>query len=560
MEKTWWKEAVVYQIYPRSFMDSNGDGIGDIQGIISKLDYLKELGVDVVWLSPVYQSPNDDNGYDISDYRNIMDEFGTMSDWEEMLEEMHARGIRLVMDLVVNHSSDEHAWFAESRSSKDHPYRDYYIWRPSKEGREPNNWESVFSGSAWQFDEATDEYYLHLFTKKQPDLNWENEKLRREIYDMMTFWLDKGIDGFRMDVINFISKHESLPDAPNPENKPFAPGGEYFMNGPRIHEYLQEMNREVLSKYDVMTVGEMPGVSPDEGILYTDRERNELNMVFQFEHMDLDTQPGKSKWDVKPLDLRDLKRSLARWQVGMHGKGWNSLYWNNHDQPRIVSRWGDDQNYRVESAKMLAACLHMMQGTPYIYQGEEIGMTNVRFEAIQQYKDVETLNMYKERVIENKQDTAAVMNSIYIKGRDNARTPVQWDDRENGGFTDGTPWIEANPNYSRINVKEALDDQDSIFYFYQKLIKLRKEHEIIVYGSFQLILEEDPEIFAYIREYNGEKLLVMANFSGNNPDFRLPDGLLEGNPEILVSNYSDHSGTFSECKMRPWEARVYRFS
>ncbi|MBS2968053.1 alpha-glucosidase [Metabacillus sp. KIGAM252] len=560
MEKNWWKEAVVYQIYPRSFMDSNGDGIGDIRGIISKLDYLKELGVDVVWLSPVYQSPNDDNGYDISDYRNIMDEFGTMADWDEMLREMHDRGIKLVMDLVVNHSSDEHAWFAESRQSKDNPYRDYYIWRPGKDGKEPNNWESVFSGSAWQYDEATDEYFLHLFSKKQPDLNWENPQLRNEIYDMMKFWLDKGIDGFRMDVINFISKEEGLPDAENPEERPFAPGGQHFMNGPRIHEFLKEMNKEVLSHYDVMTVGEMPGVSPEEGILYTDAERNELNMVFQFEHMDLDTEPGKSKWHTKPLDLRDLKHSLSRWQKGMQGKGWNSLYWNNHDQPRIVSRFGDDRTYRVESAKMLATCLHMMQGTPYIYQGEEFGMTNVRFESIQQYKDIETLNMYKERVIENKEDSAEVMNSIYIKGRDNARTPIQWDDSENGGFTQGTPWIGVNPNYKEINAKAAAADPSSIFHYYKNLIKLRKNHEIIVYGSYELILEEDPEIFAFIREYNGEKLLVTANFSGNNPEFRLPEGLELKEPELLVANYEGQpEGTCEGFTMRPWEARVYKF-
>ncbi|WP_338780526.1 alpha-glucosidase [Metabacillus sp. FJAT-52054] len=560
MEKNWWKEAVVYQIYPRSFMDSNGDGIGDIKGIISKLDYLKELGVDVVWLSPVYQSPNDDNGYDISDYRKIMDEFGTMDDWDEMLKEMHDRGIKLVMDLVVNHSSDEHAWFAESRQSKDNPYRDYYIWRPGKDGKEPNNWESVFSGSAWKYDEATDEYFLHLFSKKQPDLNWENPNLRNEIYEMMKFWLDKGIDGFRMDVINFISKEEGLPDADNPEGKPFAPGGQHFMNGPRIHEFLKEMNKEVLSHYDVMTVGEMPGVSPDEGILYTDAEENELNMVFQFEHMDLDTEPGKSKWHVKPLDLRDLKHSLSRWQKGMQGKGWNSLYWNNHDQPRIVSRFGDDRSYRVESAKMLATCLHMMQGTPYIYQGEEFGMTNVRFDSIQQYKDIETHNMYKERVIENKEDPAEVMNSIYIKGRDNARTPIQWDDSKNGGFTEGTPWIEVNPNYKEINAKAALEDSASIFHYYKNLINLRKNHEIIVYGSYELILEEDPEIFAFIREYNGEKLLVAANFSGNNPEFRLPEGFELKEPELLVANYEgQHEGTYEGFTMRPWEARVYKF-
>jgi oligo-1,6-glucosidase len=400
MKRQWWKEAVVYQIYPRSFKDSNGDGIGDINGIISKLDYLKELGVDVIWLSPVYKSPNDDNGYDISDYRDIMDEFGTMDDWERLLEEMHNRGLKLIMDLVVNHSSDEHAWFVESRKSKDNPYRDYYIWRPGQDGKEPNNWESNFSGSAWQYDEATGEYYLHLFSKKQPDLNWENPKLRQEIYDMMKFWLDKGIDGFRMDVINFISKEEGLPDAPNPEGKKYVSGGRYFMNGPKIHDYLQKMNREVLSKYDVMTVGEMPGVTVEEAKLYTSENRKEVNMVFQFEHVDLDSGPG-GKWDLKPLQLKNLKENITKWQKGLEKEGWNSLYLNNHDQPRMVSRFGNDRKYRVESAKMLATFLHMLKGTPYIYQGEEIGMTNVQFESIDDYKDIETLNMYREKVIEN---------------------------------------------------------------------------------------------------------------------------------------------------------------
>ncbi len=386
MKKQWWKEAVVYQIYPRSFMDSNGDGVGDIQGIVSRLDYLKELGIDVVWLSPVYKSPNDDNGYDISNYHDIMDEFGTMQDWEIMLEEMHKRGIRLVMDLVVNHSSDEHAWFMESKKSKDNPYRDYYIWRPSKDGKEPNNWESFFSGSTWQYNEATDDYYLHLFSKKQPDLNWENEKVRKEVYDLMKFWLDKGVDGFRMDVINLISKDPSLPDGPVVEGKDYASGADYYMNGPKIHEYLQEMNKEVLSHYDVMSVGETPGVTPNEGILYTDEDRRELDMIFQFEHMDVDSGPS-GKWDVEPLDLVKLKKILSKWQTELHGKGWNSLYWNNHDQPRIVSRFGDDGTYRIESAKMLGTCLHFLQGTPYIYQGEEIGMTNVQFPDIEYYRE-----------------------------------------------------------------------------------------------------------------------------------------------------------------------------
>jgi oligo-1,6-glucosidase len=558
LERAWWKEAVVYQIYPRSFYDSNGDGIGDIRGIIAKLDYLKELGVDVVWLSPVYKSPNDDNGYDISDYREIMDEFGTMEDWEEMLEEMHKRGIKLVMDLVVNHTSDEHPWFIESRKSKDNPYRDYYIWRPGKDGKEPNNWESNFSGSAWEYDETTGEYYLHLFSKKQPDLNWENPKVRREVYDIMKFWLDKGVDGFRMDVINMISKVPELPNGEPKRGKKYASGKRYYMNGPRVHEFLQEMNREVLSKYDIMTVGETPGVTPKEGILYTDPSRHELNMVFQFEHVGLDSGPG-GKWDIRPWSLADLKKTMTKWQKELEGKGWNSLYLNNHDQPRAVSRFGDDGKYRVESAKMLATFLHMMQGTPYIYQGEEIGMTNVRFPSIEYYRDIETLNMYKERVEEYGEDPQKVMKKIYYKGRDNARTPMQWDDSENAGFTTGTPWIPVNPNYKEINVKEALADPNSVFHYYKKLIQLRKQHDIIVYGTYDLILEDDPYIYAYTRTLGNEKLIVITNFSEKTPVFRLPDDITYKTKELLISNYDvNEAEELKEIRLRPWEARVYK--
>ena len=558
MEREWWKEAVVYQIYPRSFKDSNGDGIGDIKGITSKLDYLKELGIDVIWLSPVFKSPNDDNGYDISDYRSIMDEFGTMADWEEMLNEMHKRDIKLMMDLVVNHSSDEHAWFVESRKSKDNPYRNYYIWRPGVDGKEPNNWESVFSGSAWKYDEQTDEYYLHLFSKKQPDLNWENPKLREEVYNMMKFWLDKGIDGFRMDVINFISKVEGLPSAPNPEGKKYVSGHEYFMNGPRIHEFLQEMNELVLSKYDIMTVGEMPGVTPDQGVQYTDDARNELNMVFQFEHMDLDSGSG-GKWDLKPLVLADLKKSLSKWQKELEGKGWNSLYLNNHDQPRIVSRFGDDKQYRLESAKMLGTLLHMMQGTPYIYQGEELGMTNVQFSSINEYRDIETFNMYNEKVKENGENHESVMLSVYTKGRDNARTPVQWDGSEHAGFTTGTPWIQVNPNYKEINAVKAIKDKNSIFHYYKKLIELRKQHDIVVYGTFDLILEDHKQIFAYTRTLQNEKLLVLTNFSGETPQFNLPDEVKYNTKQLLISNYQvTNEEVIDTIKLKPWEARVYK--
>nr|WP_155668851.1 alpha-glucosidase [Ornithinibacillus caprae] len=558
VDKTWWKESVVYQIYPRSFNDSNGDGIGDIKGMIEKLDYLKELGIDVIWLSPVYKSPNDDNGYDISDYQDIMDDFGTMADWEELLSEIHNRGMKLIMDLVVNHSSDEHEWFQESRKSKDNPYRDYYIWRPGKGEKEPNNWESTFSGPAWEYDEQTNEYYLHIFSKKQPDLNWENPKLRNEIYKMMKWWLDKGIDGFRMDVINFISKVPALPDAPNPEAKRYVSGSQYFMNGPRIHEFLQEMHKEVLSLYDIMTVGEMPGVDVEEAKKYTDQNRDELQMVFQFEHMDLDSGPN-GKWDLKPLDLRDLKESISKWQTGLHGVGWNSLYLNNHDQPRIVSRFGNDKEYRVESAKMLGTFLHMLQGTPYIYQGEEIGMTNIKFDSINDYQDIEILNMYKEKVTEGNEDHDKVMESIYVKGRDNARTPIQWDDTENGGFTTGDPWIQVNPNYKTINAKQAVKDEHSIYHYYRKLIKLRKQHDLIVYGEYQLILPDHEQIYAYMRSYEGEKLLVVTNFSEQYVAFQLPEDVTFKAEEVLIGNYDiDGIEDFSSFTLKPYEARVYK--
>ncbi|MBJ8008950.1 MULTISPECIES: glycoside hydrolase family 13 protein [Bacillus cereus group] len=556
MEKQWWKESVVYQIYPRSFMDSNGDGIGDLRGILSKLDYLKELGIDVIWLSPVYESPNDDNGYDISDYCKIMNEFGTMEDWDELLHEMHKRNMRLMMDLVVNHTSDEHNWFIESRKSKENKYRDYYIWRPGNEGKEPNNWGAAFSGSAWQYDEMTDEYYLHLFSKKQPDLNWDNEKVRQDVYDMMKFWLEKGIDGFRMDVINFISKEDGLP-AVETDEEGYVSGHKHFMNGPNIHKYLHEMNEDVLSQYDIMTVGEMPGVTTEEAKLYTGEARKELQMVFQFEHMDLDSGEG-GKWDVKPCSLITLKQNLTKWQKALEQTGWNSLYWNNHDQPRVVSRFGNDGAYHTESAKMLATVLHMMKGTPYIYQGEEIGMTNVRFESIDEYRDIETLNMYKEKVIERGEDIDKVMQSIYIKGRDNARTPMQWDDREHAGFTTGEPWIAVNPNYKEINVKHAIQDEESIFYYYKKLIELRKNNEIVVYGTYDLILENNPSIFAYVRTYEEEKLLVIANFTADECVFELPEDIIYSESELLIYNYDVENVSIENITLRPYEAMVFK--
>lgn len=557
MNKRWWKESVVYQIYPRSFQDSNGDGVGDIPGIISRLDYLKTLGVDVVWLSPVYESPNDDNGYDISDYQSIMDEFGTLEDWEKLLAGMHERGIKLIMDLVVNHSSDEHAWFVESRKSKDNPYRDYYIWRDGKDGGEPNNWSSFFSGSAWKRDEATDQYFLHLFSSKQPDLNWENDKVRREVYDMMTWWLDKGIDGFRMDVINLISKVQTLPDAAGTDKYNF--GGEYFMNGPRIHEFLQEMNREVLSKYDVMTVGETIGVTPEEAALYVGEDRGELNMVFQFELMDIDSGPG-GKWNVQPWKLTAFKRIMSKWQNELYGKGWNSLYLNNHDQPRMLSRFGDESEYRKESGKMLATLLHTLQGTPYIYQGEELGMTNVKFETLEQYRDIETINMFKEQR-EAGREVEDIMASIYAKGRDNARTPMQWSAEPHGGFTNGTPWLAVNPNYTEINAEEALADPDSIFHYYRRLIELRKQHEVVVYGRYDLLLEQDERIYAYTRTLGEERLLVVLNFYGEPAAFQLPDTVSYTSAEPLIGNYEVAAGVdLHSLKLRPYEAQVFKLA
>ncbi|MFD0048024.1 alpha-glucosidase [Actinomycetes bacterium NPDC127524] len=559
MEKQWWKDSVVYQIYPRSFKDSNGDGIGDIQGIISKLDYLHKLGIDIIWLSPVYKSPNDDNGYDISDYQDIMDEFGTMEDFDKLLGAAHDRGIKIMMDLVVNHSSDEHQWFVESRSSKDNPKRDYYIWKQGKDGAAPTNWEAAFKGSVWEYDETTDEYFLHLFSKKQPDLNWENPKLRSEVYNMMKWWLDKGIDGFRMDVINFISKDTSYPDGEVQPGKQYGNGSPYFMNGPRIHEFFQEMNQEVLSKYDIITVGETPGVTPEEAKLYTGRDRNELNMVFQFEHMGLGDGP-EGKWSNGPWKLTELKRILTRWQKGLEEDGWNSLYWNNHDQPRVVSRFGNDQKYRVESAKMLATLLHMMQGTPYIYQGEEIGMTNVAFDTIDEYRDIETLNAYNELVGEGKMSKEEMMSAIYARSRDNARTPVQWDSSEYAGFTSGKPWIDVNPNYTEINAEKAMEDKDSIFYYYQKLISLRKEHSIIVDGTYDLILEDSENIYAYTRSMENEKLLVICNFTAETVPFDLPEHLSYTNSEILIQNYHTDSNDIQHIELKPYEARVYKLS
>ena len=560
MTQAWWKEGVVYQIYPRSFRDCNGDGIGDLQGIIEKLDYLKALGVDIVWLSPICQSPNDDNGYDISDYRAIMTEFGTMADFDALLAGLHHRGIKLVLDLVVNHTSDEHPWFVESRSFRTNAKRDWYVWRPAKDGREPNNWESFFSGPVWQWDERTGEYYLHLFSRKQPDLNWDNPEVRQAVHAMMRWWLDKGIDGFRMDVINMISKVPGLPDAPVTTEGPWQPGFDYFIHGPRLVEFLTEMKREVLSHYDIITVGETPLATVEHGIALTHDETGSLNMLFQFEHMDVDRDPASgSKWTKDDWSLLDLKRAMARWQHGLAGQGWNSLYLSNHDQPRPVSRFGDDGRYRVESAKLLATFLHLLQGTPYIYQGEEIGMINVAFASIEDYRDIETLNMYREAMARGSVDADRLMTTIHNKSRDNARTPMQWTAGANAGFTTGTPWIGVNPNHATINVEAAMADPDSVFHHYRRLIELRKSEPVIVHGRYEPLLEDDPTIYAYLRVLEADRLLVICNFSGEPTPFRLPADVAYTSAEPLIANYPvDPAEDLRELSLRPWEARVHR--
>ena len=553
MEKRWWKESVVYQIYPRSFCDSNGDGIGDLNGITGKLDYLKELGIDVIWLSPVYKSPNDDNGYDISDYQAIMDEFGTMEDFDRMLATAHEKGIKIMMDLVVNHTSDEHKWFIESRKSTDNPYRDYYIWRPAKEdGSLPNNWGSCFSGPAWEYDKTTDMYFLHLFSKKQPDLNWDNPAVRQDVFDMMNWWLKKGVDGFRMDVISLISKEPGLPD-----KEPGINGYATFnvsANGPHVHEYLQEMRQKALNNADTITVGECSGVTLEEAKKYARSDEKELNMVFQFEHMDVDSDEKAGKWTTRKMDLRNLKKILTRWQKGLQDIAWNSLYWENHDQPRSVSRFGNDSDeYREISAKMLATCIHMMQGTPYVYQGEELGMTNCPFNTLDNFRDLESINAFHELTEQGKMTKEDMMAAIGYKGRDNARTPMQWDDSAYAGFSTTNPWIMVNPNYTKINAKDQVNREDSVFKYYQKLIKLRHESELIVYGTYDLILDDDKDIYAYIRTLGDEKLIVYCNFSENTREVELPEEFTNG--KVLISNYID-AKVNHKITLRPYEAIV----
>lgn len=547
-KRAWWKESVIYQIYPRSFADSNGDGIGDLNGITAHLDYLETLGIDVIWLSPVYKSPNDDNGYDISDYRDIMDDFGTMEDFDRLLAEAHRHHIRIVMDLVVNHTSDEHAWFIESRSSRDNPHRDYYIWKEPKDGKEPNNWGAWFGGSAWELDEHTGMYYLHCFSRKQPDLNWENPKVRDEVFDMMNWWCEKGIDGFRMDVISMISKDPSFPDGPV-EDGLYGSLAPYVCNGPHVHEYLQEMNRRVLSHYDLLTVGEAAGVTIEEAQKYANNDGTELGMVFQFEHVELVKGPI-GKWSDQKPKLRDFRRVMNKWQYELEGKAWNSLFLDNHDQPRVVSRFANDsEQYRVVSAKMIATCLHMLKGTPYVYQGEELGMTNAYFDRLEDYRDIESINAFHQYVDSGLVTAEDMMRYLKEISRDNARTPMQWDDSRNAGFTTGTPWINVNPNYPKINAQAAVADPDSVFHYYQELIRLRHTLPVIVYGKFEGLLEDSETIYAYRRLLDGQVLTVACNFTDQEQACDLCE---DPAARELISNYKTHkTGT-----LQPYEARV----
>ena len=558
MEKDWWKKSVVYQIYPRSFCDSDGDGIGDLNGITGKLDYLKELGADVIWLSPVYESPNDDNGYDISDYQAVMKDFGTMADFDRMLEEIHARGMKLVMDLVVNHTSDEHPWFQESRKGKDNPYRDYYIWKKPKEGKEPNNWGSCFGGPAWEYEESSGEYYLHLFSVKQPDLNWENPQVRREVYRMMNWWLDKGVDGFRMDVISLISKDPDFPDGPAGITGYAA--FNYCANGPRVHEYLQEMRREVLDGRDTITVGECSGVTLEEALKYASCDGKELSMVFQFEHVDLDFDEKGNKWTDRKCRLTELKEVLSRWQTGLYGRAWNSLFWCNHDQPRVVSRFGNDSpEYREVSAKMLAVCLHMMQGTPYIYQGEELGMTNVPFKGIADFRDLDSINAYWELTGKGIFKEEEMLRFLRYKSRDNARTPMQWDDSPNAGFTEGEPWIMVNPNYGEINAADQIGREDSVFSFYKELVKLRKEKPVIVNGEYRLLDPESEDVFVYERSFHEEHLLVVCSFAEKELLWRLQEKMAGQAAKRVIGNYEGQQWG-PELMLRPYEASVWEWT
>jgi Glycosidases len=552
MKKVWWKEAIAYQIYPRSFMDSNGDGVGDLKGVISKLDYLKDLGIDVIWICPMYKSPNDDNGYDISNYQDIMDEFGTMDDFDNLIQEIHGKGMKVIIDLVINHTSDEHPWFIESRSSKDNPKRNWYIWRDGKNEDVPNNWESIFGDSTWEYDEGTDQYFLHLFSKKQPDLNWKNAEMRKAIYNTINWWLDKGIDGFRVDAISHIKKEDGLKDMPNPKGLRYVPSFDKHMNVEGIHEYLKEIKENTFDKYNIMTVGEANGVKFEDAELWVGEKEGKFNMVFQFEHLEL--------WDAEinnKLDIVQLKKVLSKWQKGLEGKGWNALYIENHDIPRVVSTWGNDREYWRESATALAVMYFMMQGTPFIYQGQEIGMTNVKFETIEEYNDVKTKNMYaikREQGVPHKD----VMNIIWAVSRDNSRTPMQWDETANAGFTSGEPWIGINSNYKEINVAKQEKDPNSILNFYKEMICIKKENDIFTYGQYNLILDRDEQIYAYTRTLDKEKVIVICNLSSFEAVYKYDDVKLNYDG-LMLSNYfvepHDDSSSFT---LRPYEARIYR--
>ena len=549
MNRKWWKEAVAYQVYPRSFNDSNNDGIGDLPGVIEKLDYLKDLGIDVIWLSPMYQSPNDDNGYDISDYRAIMDEFGTMEDFDRLLKEVHHKGMKLILDLVVNHTSDEHPWFIESKSSKDNPKREWYIWKdPKEDGSEPNNWESIFNGSAWEFDELTNQYYFHLFSKKQPDLNWDNPEVRNAVFEMMNWWFDKGIDGFRVDAITHIKKTFEAGDLPLPEGKSYAPAFDVDMNQPGIQPWLQEMKDKSLSQYDIMTVGEANGVNPDNAKEWVGEEEGKFNMIFQFEHLGL-WSTGDSKFDVK-----SYKTILNRWQKSLEDVGWNALFIENHDQPRRVSTWGDDKQYWYESATSHAVTYFLQQGTPFIYQGQEIGMTNYPFDSIETFNDVAVKNEYNI-VKAQGGDVNALLNKYKMENRDNSRTPMQWDQSTNGGFTNGTPWFPVNPNYKTINVEQQIHDPQSILQFYKDLIQLKKSDEIYTYGQFNLVDEDNPNLFAYTRKLNNKKVLVVGNLTDQVSKLNVPY-LIENEQQVMLHNYSSHVIDFD--KIQPYEAFVIK--
>ena len=551
MEKKWWKEAVAYQIYPRSFMDSNNDGIGDLQGIISKLDYLKDLGIDVIWICPVYKSPNDDNGYDISDYQDIMSDFGTMEDFNELLSEIHKRNMKIIIDLVINHTSDEHPWFIESRSSKQNPKRDWYIWREGKDNKEPNNWESIFKGSAWEYDENTKEYYLHLFSKKQPDLNWENEDMRNEIYKMINWWLDKGIDGFRVDAISHINKEEGLVDMDNPDNLKYVPSFDKHMNVEGIHDYLRELKENTFSKYDIMTVGEANGVKAEQATDWVGENDGKFNMLFQFEHIDL--------WNSSEFNLPNLKKVWNKWQVNLENDGWNALFIENHDITRVVSSWGDDTRFLKESAKALGLLYFMHKGTPFIYQGQEIGMTNVKFNDINEYDDIRSINEYNQLINQGMSPKDA-LEHIWNTSRDNTRTPMQWDDSLNAGFSKSNPWIHVNPNYKYINVKEQLEDDDSILNFYKKTIKIKKSSECLIYGKYNLILEDDTNIFAYERILNDEKFLVICNLKSESSNYKYEKLTLKYE-NLILSNYNvDAHKDLNNFELKPWEARLYKIN